>query len=232
MYFYIYKTTNTQNGKYYVGKHIGRLDDDYLGSGKLLKQAIKNYGKSSFKKEVQVICLNEKELNYWEKKIVLLKIKDPNCYNLTPGGEGGYVTKYFTQEQKDRKSKKASKSIKEYRKKHPEEVRQRHKQQRKTLMKGIEKHKEKIRKSLAQRTPEEVKLQHEKATKTKLKNGHYNVFEIYSPEGVLTDRCIGAEKLAEKYNVSANGIRLAAKHGNPIVRGNLEGYTVRKKREF
>jgi hypothetical protein len=37
---------------------------------------------------------------------------------------------------------------------------------------------------------------------------------------------IGAESIARRYKVSANGIRLAANHGNPIKRGNLAGHTV------
>ena len=40
MVYYIYITTNLINGKRYIGKHHGELNDDYLGSGTLLKKAI------------------------------------------------------------------------------------------------------------------------------------------------------------------------------------------------
>jgi len=51
----IYKTTNTINGKIYVGKH-NKDNDDYLGSGKLLKRAMKKYGKEYFCLEILERC--------------------------------------------------------------------------------------------------------------------------------------------------------------------------------
>ena len=36
MEHYIYLTTNLINGKKYIGKHFGAIDDSYLGSGTLL----------------------------------------------------------------------------------------------------------------------------------------------------------------------------------------------------
>jgi group I intron endonuclease len=50
----IYMTTNLINGKKYVGRcsKDERWDSGYLGSGVFLKQAIKKYGKESFKREI------------------------------------------------------------------------------------------------------------------------------------------------------------------------------------
>lgn len=225
---YIYKTVNLQNGKYYIGKHTGKVDDNYLGSGVILKQAIEKYGKDSFQKEVLVICITEQELNYWEKKIINLQIQDPNCYNIAPGGEGGYTVKHFSESEKRKIRQKASNAIKKYRRENPEEVKRWQSAQKESLMKNIEQHKRSIKKALSRRSKQEIKAQHEKITKTKLANRHYSRFQLINSSGKVVMESIGAEQIAKHYQVSANGIRLAAKHGNAIERGNLKGYRVLK----
>jgi len=42
----VYKTTNIVNGKYYIGVTNGK-DPGYLGSGRVLLSAIKEYGKKT-----------------------------------------------------------------------------------------------------------------------------------------------------------------------------------------
>jgi group I intron endonuclease len=64
----IYKTTNLINGKQYIGKDKNN-DPKYFGSGVEIKQAIKEYGKHNFKKEIIEYCndiehLVERE-SYW-----------------------------------------------------------------------------------------------------------------------------------------------------------------------
>lgn len=68
----VYKTTNTINNKIYVGKD-SKNNPKYLGSGKLLKEAIAKYGKENFVKEILEICnstemLDERE-KYWIKEL-------------------------------------------------------------------------------------------------------------------------------------------------------------------
>jgi hypothetical protein len=87
---FIYKTTNTINGKQYIGL-CTREDDKYLGSGKLLKQAIKKYGKDNFNREIIEECddfeyLCEREI-YWIE--YYNAVENDNFYNLSYGGNGG-----------------------------------------------------------------------------------------------------------------------------------------------
>lgn len=40
-YYTVYKITNAVNGKVYIGKHeTDDLNDDYMGSGKLIRAAV------------------------------------------------------------------------------------------------------------------------------------------------------------------------------------------------
>ena len=88
IYWLIYKITNIINGKFYIGKHKTiNIDDEYMGSGKLIKAAIKKYGIENFTKEILHICDSEEEMNIKEKECVIL---NENSYNICPGGEGGF----------------------------------------------------------------------------------------------------------------------------------------------
>lgn len=89
MFYTIYKTTNVINGKFYIGKHQTKhLNDDYIGSGKLLQNAIKKYGIENFHKEILFVCESEKQMNTLEK-ILVVPDTETN-YNLCSGGQGGW----------------------------------------------------------------------------------------------------------------------------------------------
>ena len=88
MHYTIYKVTNLINGKYYIGKHQTKnLNDGYMGSGKLIKQAIEKNGIENFKKEILHIFDNEEDMNAKEAELVVI---NENTYNLCPGGKGGF----------------------------------------------------------------------------------------------------------------------------------------------
>ena len=93
MFYTIYKTTNNINGKYYIGKHkTQNLDDNYLGSGKILNHAIKKHGINNFTKEYLFIFDNEEDMNNKEAELVSIEfIKEDTNYNLAPGGKGGFA---------------------------------------------------------------------------------------------------------------------------------------------
>jgi group I intron endonuclease len=86
----VYKTTNTINGKIYIGKDV-RDRAHYLGSGELLRRAIKKYGKENFQKEIIEVCSTMEELSerekYWIEKYDSRNFKIG--YNITEGGTGG-----------------------------------------------------------------------------------------------------------------------------------------------
>jgi len=92
MFYTIYKITNIINNKIYIGKHKTKnLDDDYMGSGKLLNSSISKYGIENFKKEILHIFDNEKEMNDKEAELVTNEfINEDTNYNLCPGGNGGF----------------------------------------------------------------------------------------------------------------------------------------------
>lgn len=88
----IYKTTNLINGKIYVGQDT-KNNVNYLGSGKLLKYALKKYGKDNFIKEILEYCKNIDELNEREKYWIteLNSINKEIGYNISFGGQSGWM---------------------------------------------------------------------------------------------------------------------------------------------
>ena len=92
MFYIIYKITNRVNGKFYIGTHkTVDPNDNYMGSGALLKRAIKKYGLDNFVKEVLHTYDNPKDMYAKEAEIVNLDfLAEENTYNLKVGGFGGW----------------------------------------------------------------------------------------------------------------------------------------------
>jgi group I intron endonuclease len=91
MYYTIYEIKNNINDKIYVGKHqTAVINDRYFGSGIVLKEAIKKYGKENFTKTVLYVFETEEEMNSKEKEIVTEEfIYRKDTYNIGVGGKGG-----------------------------------------------------------------------------------------------------------------------------------------------
>lgn len=88
MFYIVYKITNKLDGRFYIGKHQTKdLNDRYMGSGNLIKRAIKKYGIENFNKEILHVFDNEEEMNLKEKELVVI---GENSYNLCKGGKGGF----------------------------------------------------------------------------------------------------------------------------------------------
>lgn len=92
--YYIYRTTNLVNGKTYIGMHkYKKLNDKYMGSGKLIKQAFHKYGKDNFTKTVIHSSIETKEMadnleKYW---ISYERLCGKAEYNIAEGGQGGCI---------------------------------------------------------------------------------------------------------------------------------------------
>jgi hypothetical protein len=92
-FHFTYKTTNLINGRYYLGMHsTNRLDDGYLGSGKRLYYELNKYGRDNFKFEILKQFESREQLVQAEIKLITEHdLKNPNCLNCKPGGEGGFL---------------------------------------------------------------------------------------------------------------------------------------------
>lgn len=104
MNYIVYQTTNTLNGKIYIGRHkLVRTKDYYLGSGSLIKQAIRKYGRENFKFEILFKFKTLKESEDKEAKLVDEEfVARSDTYNLIVGGAGpGGKGKKISESHKD-----------------------------------------------------------------------------------------------------------------------------------
>src|SRR5574343_2095225 len=94
----IYKATNQNNGKAYIGKTVRSLRQriaEHTRSKTVtgFQGALKKYGIDAFKWEVIETCscedqLAEREIHYIELYSTFVGFDDCNGYNLTLGGDG------------------------------------------------------------------------------------------------------------------------------------------------
>lgn len=101
MYYIVYETINKINGKVYVGKHKTENieKDTYIGSGNLIKRAVKKYGAENFERAV-LFCAFTEEAAYEVEALIVNEefVRRVDTYNLCTGGVGSYT---MSQEFKD-----------------------------------------------------------------------------------------------------------------------------------
>lgn len=96
---YIYKITNTNNNKCYIGvtskSEVNERWSAHKSSIKrgigcpLLMKAFNKYGEESFKFEVLIICFDEDVFKFEDEYIRKYNSLSPNGYNVAHGGKIG-----------------------------------------------------------------------------------------------------------------------------------------------
>lgn len=98
--YHIYKITNTNNGKAYIGKHYGSIYDKYMGSSTIINKdksgLKKEYGNrykiefnKKYIKEILEICDSNKIDKAEKDWIIKENTFYPNGMNIDSGGSGG-----------------------------------------------------------------------------------------------------------------------------------------------
>jgi hypothetical protein len=124
-YYTIYKTINNKNSKEYIGFHSLKNDEilyefnsqgsifksGYLGSGKIIRDAIIKYGPESFSQELVLITEDKEEAENLERELVNQDwVESKDTYNLSIGGNicilfgenNGFYGKKHSQETLDK----------------------------------------------------------------------------------------------------------------------------------
>lgn len=108
-YGFIYLTINKINNKRYIGqKRFLPGWETYLGSGKIIKKAIKKYGENNFKRKILYIASSKVELDFAERLFISSRnaVKNKQYYNIHEGGSGGNtIAGYTTNELEEFKRK-------------------------------------------------------------------------------------------------------------------------------
>lgn len=109
----VYKVKNLINGKIYIGVHSTEDPyDNYMGSGKIISNAIKTHGKNNFRKTILYIFDTEKEAYDKEREIITEDfVNSRMTYNVNIGGKGapsGNNHPFYGKHHSDESKKKIS----------------------------------------------------------------------------------------------------------------------------
>lgn len=230
MKHFIYKTTNKINKKYYYGAHSTEKDDDYLGSGTALNDAIKKYGKNNFVREIVCYCSSVEELYSLEEKIIAKHLGNKMCYNLKPGGKSGWYNVNFSgihkgmnnvmnrcqeiKKQVIENGKKTRLTNKEY----YDNISRINGRKAKEKCAGV--------KCPAKGDSERIKKQWEQNYE-KMRNSLCNYFIVISPDGIehKTNRL---EEFCKQKNLTYTSVWNTSRTNKPVKKGKSKGWSCKK----
>lgn len=105
--YYIYKIIclcDDWNGKFYIGKHYGTLDDNYAGSGKLIQEYFRKYGKVLDKTYVKEIIDygDENSICDLEREYIRKGKQSELCLNLQCQSSKGHFGQKHSEESRNK----------------------------------------------------------------------------------------------------------------------------------
>ena len=121
----IYRITNLINGKTYIGQHkYKKLNDEYMGSGVLIKRAIKKHEIENFKKEILYSRIQYRETADDMERFAIAKERAIGKaeYNLANGGEGLSGYKHSEEYKRKKSEQTKGENNPNYGKRHSEET--------------------------------------------------------------------------------------------------------------
>lgn len=105
-YHFVYKTTCTVTGKWYLGMHsTDDLNDGYLGSGTILSRSVKKYGRDAHVMEILFMFETRQEAADKERELITEELRASDvCMNIQRGGQGSHLRPDATEETKQKLS--------------------------------------------------------------------------------------------------------------------------------
>lgn len=108
-FYYVYKITclmDEWNGMFYIGKHFGKVDDNYAGSGRLIREYFAKYGKVKDVTYIKEIINYGTEDNICdlEREYIREGMKSELCLNLHCMSCRGFSGKTHNNETRKRMS--------------------------------------------------------------------------------------------------------------------------------
>lgn len=107
MNYYVYKITclmDEWNGKFYIGKHFGKVDDNYTGSGRLIKEYFAKYGRVNGVTYIKEIIDYGTEDNICdlEREYIREGMQSELCLNMIcHSGKGTYKFSFSDEQKKN-----------------------------------------------------------------------------------------------------------------------------------